>query len=84
MQFFDFIFVPTILFLVIVMPLWLIMHYRYKSKNSRGLTESDQAVLDDLLRTLDKLTDRMETLESILDARSPQWRRESSRREDKR
>jgi phage shock protein B len=77
MQFLDFIFVPTILFMVIVMPLWLIMHYRYKSKTGGGLTESDQATLDDLLRTLDRLTDRMETLESILDDRHPRWRRES-------
>ena len=77
MQFFDFIFVPTILFMVIVMPLWLIMHYRYKGKNGGGLTETDQATLDDLLRTLDRLTDRMETLESILDDRHPLWRRES-------
>jgi phage shock protein B len=77
MQFFDFIFVPTILFMVIVMPLWLTMHYRYKSKNSGGLTETDQATLDDLLRALDRLTDRMETLETILDDRNPQWRRDS-------
>jgi phage shock protein B len=77
MQFFEFIFVPTILFMVIVMPLWITMHYRYKNKNSGGLAETDQATLDDLLRTLDRLTDRMETLETILDDRNPQWRRDS-------
>jgi phage shock protein B len=77
MQFFDFIFVPTILFMVVVMPLWLVMHYRYKSKTGLGLSDSDQATLDDLLRSLDQLTDRTEILESILDDRHPKWRREA-------
>ncbi|MEJ2046024.1 MAG: envelope stress response membrane protein PspB [Reinekea sp.] len=79
MQLLDFMFVPTILFMVIVMPLWLVMHYRYKSKTSSGLNEDDQAVLDDLLRTLDSLADRVEALESILDERNSQWRRDSNK-----
>lgn len=79
MQFFEFLFVPTILFMVVVMPIWLVMHYKHKGKNNRGLADDDQAVLDDLLRTLDTLGDRMATLESILDERSPRWRRETGR-----
>jgi phage shock protein B len=79
MQFLDFMSVPIILFMVVVMPLWLIMHYRYKSKTSRGLNEDDQVTLDDLLRTLDSLADRIETLESILDERNTHWRRDSNR-----
>lgn len=75
----DFMFVPTILFMVVVMPLWLIMHYRYKSKTSRGLAEDDQATLDDLLRKLDSLVDRINTLESILDERNTHWRRDAER-----
>lgn len=77
MTFLDFMMVPTILFIVIVMPLWLVMHYRHKGKTGGTLTESDQATLDDVLRTLDTLSDRLETLESILDDRHPRWRRES-------
>jgi phage shock protein B len=79
MQFLDFMFVPTILFMVVVMPIWLVMHYKHKNKTSRGLSEDDQAVLDDLLRGLDSLTERMETLESILDDRNPRWRRDAER-----
>ncbi|EAR07842.1 envelope stress response membrane protein PspB [Reinekea blandensis] len=79
MQFFEFLFVPTILFMVVVMPIWLVMHYKHKSKTSRGLSDSDQATLDDLLRTLDSLADRMEALESILDERNPRWRRDATR-----
>ena len=35
MQFLDFMMVPTVLFMVVVMPLWLVMHYRAKGKTSR-------------------------------------------------
>jgi phage shock protein B len=80
MQFIEFMLVTTILFMVVVMPLWLVLHYKHKGKNSQGLGEDDQAVLDDLLRTLDTLGDRMEALESILDESNPRWRRESGRK----
>ena len=75
MNFFEYLFVPTILFMVVVLPIWLTMHYRHKGRLNSGLTQEDQAMLDDLLRTLDKMTDRVEALESILDARNPRWKR---------
>ncbi|TGG93450.1 envelope stress response membrane protein PspB [Natronospirillum operosum] len=77
MHFFEFLFVPTILFMVIVMPIWIVLHYRYKSKTSGGLGEADQKQLDTLLRTADTLADRITTLESILDERQPNWRRQN-------
>ncbi|MEX0584361.1 MAG: envelope stress response membrane protein PspB [Natronospirillum sp.] len=77
MQFFEFLFVPTILFMVVVMPIWIGLHYKYKSKTIGGLGEEDQKQLDALLRTADTLADRVTTLESILDDRHPNWRRQS-------
>ena len=79
MQFLDFMMVPTVLFMVVVMPIWLVMHYKSKGQTGRGLNDDDQAVLDDLLRTLDSLGDRMEALESILEDRNPRWRRDAER-----
>lgn len=79
MQFLEFLSVPSILFMVVVMPIWLVMHYKHKGKSSGGLAEDDQAVLDDLLRSLDSMSDRMAALESILDERHPRWRRDASR-----
>ncbi|WP_108124289.1 envelope stress response membrane protein PspB [Saccharospirillum mangrovi] len=75
MQFLQFMFVPTILFMVVVMPIWLFMHYRYKGRVHASLSADDQTSLDELLRTLDKLSDRVEALESILDERNPNWKR---------
>jgi phage shock protein B len=74
---FVLVLVPTILFMIIVLPTWLVMHYRYKNKTNRGLDEDDQATLDDLLRTLDTMADRIEALESILDDRNSRWRRDA-------
>ncbi|KGE02889.1 hypothetical protein HRUBRA_02533 [Pseudohaliea rubra DSM 19751] len=37
MEFWQFMFVPTILFLVVVAPIWITMHYRSVSRSSRSL-----------------------------------------------
>jgi len=69
-----FLFVPTILFMTIVAPIWLIMHYRSKNRAVKGLGEMEKRELEDLLMTADKLTQRIDNLERILDIDSPQWR----------
>ena len=74
MEFWKFMFVPTILFLVIVAPMWLTMHYRSVNRASRGLTREDRESVEHMLVTVDKLTERIEALESILDADHREWR----------
>ena len=81
MEFWKFMFVPTILFLVVVAPIWITMHYRSVNRSSRSLNSEDKEMLEQMLVTVDKLTDRIGTLESILDADHPQWRQQISRRE---
>ena len=81
MEFWKFMFVPTILFLVIVAPLWLTMHYRSVSRASRGLTREDRESVEQMLVTVDKLTDRIEALEAILDADHREWRRQVDRQD---
>lgn len=66
--------VPIIIFLVIVAPIWLILHYRSKRQLSKGLTDEEYRQLSDLSLLADKMTDRVNTLESLLDAESPNWR----------
>jgi phage shock protein B len=81
MEFWKFMFVPTILFLVIVAPIWITMHYRSVSRSSRSLNHEDRKSIDHMLETVDKLTDRIGALESILDEDHPQWRQQMNRRE---
>lgn len=65
---------PLIVFMVVVVPIWLVLHYR--SKRSPGVaapsaTESDQG---ELWMTARRMEERIRTLERILDADHPTWR----------
>lgn len=65
---------PVIIFMVIVAPIWLILHYRSKGQVSQGLSEEEYIQLSDLSEMADKMADRIQTLEAILDAETPDWR----------
>lgn len=70
----ELIFVPLILFMIFVAPLWVIMHYRSKGKMQQGLTDAELQQLNSLAVRAEKMAERIHTLEAILDAESPQWR----------
>lgn len=71
----EFLVAPIIIFMVIVAPLWLILHYRSKKQVSQGLSEHEHRQLIDLANKAEKMAERVETLEALLDQESPQWRR---------
>ncbi len=77
----SFLLVPTILFVVIVAPLWIVMHYRSVNRSSRSLNEQDRESVERLLVTADKLVERIEALESILDEEHAGWRAQTDREE---
>jgi|TARA_R110002126_G_scaffold10245_91_gene46852 phage shock protein B len=70
----ELIFVPLILFMIFVAPLWVIMHYRSKGKMQQGLTDVELQQLNNLAARAEKMAERIHTLEAILDAESPKWR----------
>ncbi|MCL1147977.1 envelope stress response membrane protein PspB [Shewanella sp. 10N.261.52.F9] len=70
----DILMAPIIIFMVIVAPIWLILHYRSKRQVSQGLTEEEFNQLNELIAKADKMSHRIETLEAILDSEAPQWR----------
>ena len=72
----EIIFVPLILFMIFVAPIWIIMHYRSKNKIGQGLTDQELLQLNDLAHRAEKMADRIKTLEKILDSESPNWRSE--------
>ncbi|MEH6578287.1 MAG: envelope stress response membrane protein PspB [Amphritea sp.] len=69
-----FFFVPTVAFISVVLPLWLVLHYWSKSRMSKGLSEQELDTLSQALAQAEKLEQRVRTLETILDAEHPQWR----------
>ena len=74
---FEMLFVPLVLFMVIVAPTWIVMHYRSVNRSSSQLSEDDRQALEEMLVAVDQMADRIESLESILDADHPNWRHET-------
>lgn len=70
----EIIVAPIIIFMLVVAPIWLILHYRSKRQISQGLSEEEYTQLSELSELADKMADRIKTLEAILDAESPDWR----------
>lgn len=70
----DIIMAPVIIFMVIVAPIWLILHYRSKGQVNQGLSEEEYIQLSNLSEMADKMADRIKTLEAILDVETPEWR----------
>ncbi len=68
------IFVPIVVFLVVVAPIWIVFYYRSKANVVDGLSAGERADLDEMIETANKMAARIETLESILDVESPGWR----------
>ncbi|UAA37787.1 envelope stress response membrane protein PspB [Paraneptunicella aestuarii] len=66
---------PIIVFLVIVAPIWLVLHYRSKRQISQGLSEEQVRSLNELAQTAEQMAERIQTLEAILDAETPEWRK---------
>ena len=67
-------FVPVVIFLVVVAPIWIVFHYKSKANVVDGLTTKERAELDEMIEVANKMAARIETLESILDVESPGWR----------
>ncbi|NQZ87710.1 MAG: envelope stress response membrane protein PspB [Colwellia sp.] len=70
----ELIMVPVIIFMLLVAPIWLILHYRSKRQINQGFSEEEYTQLSELSELADKMTDRIKTLEAILDAETPDWR----------
>ena len=67
-------FVPVVLFMCIVAPTWIFMHYRSKQRSQSELSEEERAALESLAARAEIMAERIDTLESILDAETPGWR----------
>lgn len=78
----ELLFVPTILFMVVVAPIWIVLHYRSLNRSSRSLNEDDRENVEQILVTVDRLTERIQALESILDSDHGDWREQDQASQD--
>ena len=70
----ELILAPTIIFLNFVAPIWIFMHYRSKQRSQGSLSDVEREELEKLARQAERMVDRIETLEAILDSETPGWR----------
>jgi phage shock protein B len=70
--------IPMILFTVIVAPLWLILHYLARRKEAKVLAVDEQETLESMMASIERMEDRVGTLEKILDAENSSWRARAS------
>ena len=66
--------VIPILLLTVCFPLWIVFHYVTKMKTSKGLTPEDEKMLSEIWESTNKMEERIQTLERILDIETPSWR----------
>lgn len=65
----------VILFLTIVVPLIVVLHYVTKWKQGREISGDDEKMLEDLYLMSQRMEERLHTLERILDDQLPEWRK---------
>ena len=68
------LFVPAVVFLAVVAPIWIFMHYRSNQQAQGALSEDERLELETLAIQAGRMAERIDTLEAILDAETPQWR----------
>ena len=68
------IFVLLIILSVTILPLIIIMHYTTKWKATKGLSDDEQRLLEELWQDSQRMESRLNALETILDDEVPKWR----------
>lgn len=65
----------VVLFLTIVAPLIVILHFVTKWKQNREISGDDEQLLEDLYLLSQRMEERLVILEKILDDELPDWRK---------
>lgn len=64
-----------IVFIVIPAPLFIVLHFITKWKQSREMSGGDEKMLEELWMLAQRFEERLESLESILDSEPENWRK---------
>lgn len=67
--------IAVIVFIAVPAPLFIVLHFITKWKQSREISGGDEMMLEDLWLLARRLEERLESLEIILDSELPNWRK---------
>ncbi len=65
----------VIVFIAVPAPLFIVLHFITKWKQSREISGGDEKMLEDVWLLAQRLEQRLESLETILDSELPDWRK---------
>jgi phage shock protein B len=69
-------FLPVVMvFMTVVLPIVIVMHYVTKWKATKGLSGDEQRMLEDLWKDGQEMQSRLNALETILDDKVPDWKK---------
>ena len=68
-------FIITLVFMTVVLPIVIVMHYVTKWKATKGLSGDEQTMLEELWKDSQAMQSRLNALETILDAEVPDWKK---------
>ncbi|MBW1212427.1 envelope stress response membrane protein PspB [Pantoea allii] len=69
-----FLAIPLTIFVLFVAPVWLWLHYSNKRNGGADLSQSQMQRLQQVTKDAQRMRDRIDALEAILDAEHPNWR----------
>ena len=69
--------IALIVFLALPAPLFIVLYFITRWKQSREITGGDEQLLEDLWNLSQRLEDRLQALETILDNEAPDWRKKT-------
>ena len=67
--------IALIVFIAIPAPIFIVLHFITKWKQSREISGGDEVMLEDMWQLSQRMEARLESLETILDSELPEWRR---------
>ena len=69
--------IALIIFIAVPAPLFIVLHFITKWKQSREISGGDEKMLEDLWMMSQRFEERLESLETILDSDLPDWRKKT-------
>jgi phage shock protein B len=69
--------IAVIVFIAIPAPLFIVLHFITRWKQSREISGGDEKMLEDMWILAQRLEERLESLETILNSELPEWRRKA-------
>ncbi|NIA68018.1 envelope stress response membrane protein PspB [Pelagibius litoralis] len=66
---------PIIVFLAVVAPIWIIAHYATRWRATKSLSTDEEQLLEELWKSAERMEQRINSLERILDAEVTDWRK---------